>query len=277
MVRFRASNLTRLAVKKYFSVYRASLKRFAEYRAEIAMDLSGKILLPTFVQSILWRAVIESTPDGQIAGYDYDAMFRYVVASLLVANVVKVDAIERQIANAIKDGTLNKFLAQPVDFGFYNLMTFLADSTPTIVGGALVYAAMLGSGFVSATAIQIVSGVAVLSCAALISFWLSFIIATLAFYMDEVWTLFVMKGMALWLLTGQIIPLDLFPESAQRILKWLPFGYLAFAPTKMLLGDYSTDEIAFSVWVVFSWTLGLYLLHKFFWSYALRQYSAFGG
>lgn len=264
-------------MKKYLFVYRVSLKRFIEYRGEILMDVAGKILLPILVQSILWRAVMESSPDGRIAGYDYDAMLRYVVLSLLVANFVKVDAVERQIANAIKDGTLNKFLAQPVDFGLYNLMTFFADSTPTMLGGAVVYAAMLASGFVSATAFQIVSGLLALFFGVLISFWLAFIIAALAFYMDEVWTLFVMKGMAMWFLTGQIIPLDLFPESAQRALKFLPFGYLAFAPTKILSGAYSTDEIAFSLLVVFSWALGLYLLCKLFWSFALRQYSAFGG
>ncbi|MFQ3599632.1 MAG: ABC-2 family transporter protein [Chloroherpetonaceae bacterium] len=264
-------------MKKYFFVYRTSLQRFVEYRGEILMDISGKILLPIFVQSILWRAVIESTPDGQIAGYTYEAMFQYVVLSILIANFVKVDSVERQISNAIKDGTLNKFLAQPVDFALYNLMTFFADSTPVLLGGAIVYGVMLWTGFVSATAFQILSGMLVLLFGLFISFLLAFMIAALAFYMDEVWTLFVMKNMSMWFLTGQVIPLDMFPESVARVLKFLPFGYLAFVPTKIFTGAFSTQEILFALSVVFCWTLGLYLLYKIFWTYSLRQYSAFGG
>lgn len=163
-------------MKKYFFVYRTSLQRFAEYRGEILMDISGKILLPIFVQSILWRAVIESTQGGEIAGYTYDAMFQYVVLSILIANFVKVDSVERQISNAIKDGSLNKFLAQPVDFALYNLMTFLADSTPVLLGGIIVYGMMLFTGFVSATAFQIFSGVLVLLFGLFISFLLAFMI-----------------------------------------------------------------------------------------------------
>ncbi len=264
-------------MKKYFFVYRASLQRFVEYRGEILMDISGKILLPMFVQSILWRAVIESTPNGQIAGYDYDAMFQYVILSILIANFVKVDSVERQISSAIKDGTLNKFLAQPVDFALYHLMTFFADSTPVLLGGVIVYGAMLLTGFVSATAFQIVSGALVVFFGTLISFLLAFMIAALAFYMDEVWTLFVMKNMTMWFLTGQVIPLDLFPESVARVLKFLPFGYLAFVPTKIFTGAFSTEEILFALSVVFCWTLGFYLLYKIFWTFSLRQYSAFGG
>lgn len=264
-------------MKKYFFVYRTSLQRFLEYRGEILMDISGKILLPIFVQSVLWRAVIDSTPNAQIAGYTYERIFQYSVLGILIANFVKVESVERQIANAIKDGTLNKFLAQPVDFGLYNLMTFFADSTPVLIGSVIVYGAMLFTGFVSATAFQIICGLLILLFGLFISFLLAFMIAALAFYMDEVWTLFVMKNMSLWFLTGQVIPLDMFPESVARVLKFLPFGYLVFVPTKVFTGAFSTEEILFALSVVFCWTLGLYLLYKIFWTYSLRQYSAFGG
>ncbi len=264
-------------MRKYFFVYRISLRRFLEYRGEILMDVSGKILLPIFVQSILWRAVIDSTPNGHIAGYSYEGMLQYVILSILIANVVKVDSVERQISTAIKDGTLNKFLAQPIDFVLYNLMTFFADSTPVLLGGLVVYGAMLCMGFVSATAVQIISGALVILFGLFISYLLAFMIAALAFYMDEVWTLFVMKNLSMWFLTGQVVPLDLFPESVAHVLKFLPFGYLAFVPTKILTGAFSAEAILFALLVVFCWTLGLYFLSKFFWTFSLRRYSAFGG
>jgi ABC-2 type transport system permease protein len=264
-------------MKKYFFVYRASLQRFVEYRGEIVMDVVGKILVPIFVQSILWQAVMASSKTNSIAGYDYENMFRYVVLSILVYHFVKVDSVERQISNSIQEGSLNKFLAQPIDFSLYHFATFLADSTPVILGGILVYSAMLWAGFVSATWFQIASGVLMLFFGLLISFFLAFLIAALAFYMDEVWTLFVMKNMSLWFLTGQVVPLDMFPESAQRILKILPFGYLSFYPTKIFLGQLPIEEIIFGLQVVFLWSFLLYFVHKLFWNFALRQYSAFGG
>lgn len=264
-------------MKKYFFVYRATLLRFVEYRGEILMDIIGKILVPIFVQSVLWQAVMASSLSQSISGYTYEEMFRYIILSILVYHFVKVDSVERQISNAIKDGSLNKFLAQPIDFSLYHFATFLADSTPVTLGGVLAYLAMLSTGFLSATLLDVALGSLMLGFGLLISFYLAFLIAALAFYMDEVWTLFVMKNMSLWFLTGQILPLDMFPDSAQRILKFLPFGYLSYYPTKIFLGQLAFEEIRFGLQVVFLWTLALYLLYKFFWNFALRQYSAFGG
>ena len=80
-----------------------------------------------------------------------------------------------------------------------------------------------------------------------------------------------------WVLSGMIIPLPLFPEWAQNFLYWQPFRGLCDIPFRIYSGDIiATDmiaQISLQVW----WTLvmlaiGLGLLHR-----AQRKLSVQGG
>jgi ABC-2 type transport system permease protein len=110
-----------------------------------------------------------------------------------------------------------------------------------------------------------------------VAYLMGFLIAMLAFWMDEVWTLFVMKNLILWFLTGQLVPLDMFPQEVQKVSKFLPFGYLAYFPTKVLTAALPLSEIVSGLGIILSWVVVFYIAYKLFWSYALRKYGAFGG
>jgi ABC-2 type transport system permease protein len=264
-------------VKKYLFVLRASLRRMVEYRSEIVMDTFGKIVLPIGVQLILWKAIIVSNSTQHIAGYSFSDLMQYVVIAILISNFTRVERVEREISGSIREGGLNKFLAQPVDFMLYYFFVYLGDSMPSVVGGTLVYGALCATGVVSVSVAAMLCGLLIILLAAFISYMFSFLLAALAFWMDEVWTLFVMKNLLLWFLTGQLIPLDMFPPAAQRVMSYLPFGYLSYFPTKVLTGRLTFDEIGFGLSVTLAWSAVLYTAYKLFWNYALRRYSAFGG
>ncbi len=264
-------------MRKYWFVYRTSLHRFIEYRGELAIDAVGKVLIPISVQYLLWRAITGSAADGKIAGYDFPSLFQYSVFSILIFNLINTDFVEREIARSIREGDLNKFLSKPVDFALYHFMMFVADCTPVMSAGVIVYALSALFGAVAASLVHFIFGALMIFVAMIVAFHLAFLIALLAFWMDEIWTLTTMKNLTLWFLTGQLIPLDMFPDSAQRILKFLPFGYLSFFPAKIFTGSLAVDEILFGFAVVCSWAMLLYLSARLFWNYALHKYGAFGG
>lgn len=264
-------------MKKYLFVYRTSLQRFIEYRSELAIDLIGKILIPIFVQLVLWQAIILSSQTGEVSGYKFADLTRYLILSILVFNLMRVDNIEREIARAIREGDLNKYLTKPIDFMIYHFMIFLADSTPLIAGTVITYAFLTISGIVVTPMINVLLGTSVIVLAIFVAYMMSFLTGMLAFVMDEIWTISAMKSMTLWFLTGQLIPLDMFPERAQTIMQFLPFGYLSYFPTKIFIDSFSLQEIIFGLEILFGWTIIFYLLYRISWYYAVRVYSAYGG
>lgn len=264
-------------MKKYLFVYRTSLQRFVQYRSELVIDFVGKILIPIGVQLLLWKAVTEATDTGEIANYDFDALARYSLFSIVIYNLMKADYTEREIARSIREGDLSKFLSKPIDFALYYFAVFLADNTPVMVSAMLLYALCGALGIITPDVLAVMlCAIATLSAMA-VAYLMGFLVAMLAFWMDEVWTLFVMKNLTLWFLTGQLVPLDMFPKVVQEIGKFLPFGYLAYFPTKVLTASLSTAEVALGLLAVLSWVVVFYIAYKLFWSLALRKYGAFGG
>lgn len=264
-------------MKKYLFVYRTSLQRFVEYRSELVIELAGKIVLPIFVQLVLWKAILASSLTGEISGYDFAQLARYLILSILIFNLMRVDHIEREIARAIREGDLNKYLSKPIDFMFYHLMIFLADSSPLIFGTAVTYAILILSGIMTVSLTNVLLGIIVICCSIFVAYMMSFLTAMLAFLMDEIWTISAMKNMVLWFLTGQLIPLDMFPENAQSVMQFLPFGYLSYFPAKIFSNNFSTPEILYGLGILFGWVLVFYVAYRISWRYAIRLYSAFGG
>jgi ABC-2 type transport system permease protein len=264
-------------MKKYYFVFRTSLQRFVEYRSEIYIDVVGKIGVPIVVQYLLWSAVIASMPNRQIGNYAFGDMMRYLIFSTVIYNFMQVNFVERQIARGIREGELNKFLTKPLDFMLYNFMVFLADSAIIFVASVVVLIGCMIAGLVTVEPLMLLFGIISILSAMLLNYILAFMICLLAFWMEEIWTLFVMKNMSLWFLTGQVIPLDLFPERLQVVMKYLPFGYLAFFPAKIFTGKLTLNEIAFGFGVQTVWLFVFYAAYRMLWRVALKRYEAFGG
>ncbi|MCS7013672.1 MAG: ABC-2 family transporter protein [Chloroherpetonaceae bacterium] len=264
-------------MRKYFFVYRATLQRFVEYRSELVIDFVGKIFIPISVQGLLWKAVTESTETGRIASYDFSSLIQYSLFSIIIYNLMKTDYTEREIARAIREGDLNKFLSKPIDFATYYFAVFLGDNTPVIVSGMLLYLACAATGILSMNWLMLGCTILATFLGMVVAYMMGFLIAMLAFWMDEVWTLFVMKNLVLWFLTGHLIPLDMFPPVVQTLSRVLPFGYLAYFPTKLLTNQLTLSETLWGLGAVLSWAMVFYISYKLFWNYALRKYGAFGG
>lgn len=264
-------------MKKYLFVYRTSLQRFIEYRSELIIDLFGKILLPISVQLVLWKAITASSSTGEISGYNFVQLTRYLILSILVFNLMRVDNIEREIAHAIREGDLNKYLTKPIDFMFYHFMIFLADSTPLFAGTVITYTILVLSHVIATPLTNVLLGTCVITFAIFVAYMMSFLTAMLAFVMDEIWTISAMKSMTLWFLTGQLIPLDMFPEKAQAVMQFLPFGYLSYFPAKIFIDSFSFQEIIFGLEILLGWAFIFYFLYRISWYYAVRLYSAYGG
>jgi len=70
----------------------------------------------------------------------------------------------------------------------------------------------------------------------LIIFMINFIVGLLAFWFLEVFPFQLFKYGLITIFSGGIVPVDFFPEVFQPFVAMLPFQYILYAPTVILMG-----------------------------------------
>ena len=96
-----------------------------------------------------------------------------------------------------------------------------------------------------------------------------FMISSLAFFFTEVFSFMILYSALVTLLSGSVIPVNLFPDYLIKIISWSPFPYLYYYPTTVLIGtpiQMSYEELLlrymFELMIVGSITFTIYFSGK---------------
>jgi ABC-2 type transport system permease protein len=73
----------------------------------------------------------------------------------------------------------------------------------------------------------------------IINICFTFALSCLTFKFRDAYAFVIIKDTLAWMLSGALIPLDLFPLVFQRVFQFLPFQYVAFMPTQVALGIFN--------------------------------------
>ena len=205
-------------MRKYWHVLNIGIQNTLTYRVNFLFrSLFG--LIPLTATISLWRTIFSGEP-GNVAGYSLAQMISYYLVVTLVDMLTAVAEDDWQIAADIKDGRISQFLLKPIDYQHYRLCLF--------VGGRLIYSSValipvLGfilwhrEFFVFPThAITWVAFGASLLMTALLQFFISYSMALLAFWLQEVSTFIFIVFAFEYLAGGHLFPLStVFP--GQRV------------------------------------------------------------
>ena len=85
------------------------------------------------------------------------------------------------------------------------------------------------------------------------------------------------KSALLSFLTGQLIPISLFPEFAQNIFGFLPFSSMVYTPVMVYLGKYSGSGLALALGKQALWVVLLYWLGSVIWKQVVKRLVVLGG
>ena len=83
--------------------------------------------------------------------------------------------------------------------------------------------------------------------------------------------------MAVSILSGELLPLNLFPESMSWIWKSTPFYLYVFGPAQYALGEWTHLEFVRQLGVAFLWIFVLWVLIRFTWGLGIKKYVSLGG
>jgi viologen exporter family transport system permease protein len=267
---------------KYLAIFRVSLAERMTYRGDF---LLGTILrfLPMVTTILLWRAIYLSANKMQsdVAGYRYNEMIAYLLLTHISRMFSSMPGLAGGIAREIREGTLKRYLIQPMDMIGYLLVYRVAHKVTYIIMSFLPYAVLFficRSYFDAFPDGPTCAAYAVsLVLAFLVGFFFEASVGMVGFWFLEVTSLLYIVMTLNFFISGHMLPLDLLPWPWAGLLKALPFQYMAYFPAAVFLGKVKGAELALHLVGELLWAAGFMVLARGLYRLGLRRYSAFGG
>lgn len=244
------------------------------YRAEALVWLLSTTM--PLIMIALFGTVAAEAPLGH---YSERQIVAYFLATFIVRSLT-ASWVSWQINLEIRDGTLGSRLLLPMP----PLLAYAAiglGSMPVRVAGSIAMAVVLwlvvGTQELTHDPLQWgMWGVSV-GLAWTLSLFVSSTIGALAFFFDSSAKVMDAWLAGLFVFSGYLIPIDLFPKGLRAVVEWLPFRYQIGLPVELMLGLHSTAEAMSLVGRQIGFVLIGALATQLVWSRGLTRYAAFGG
>lgn len=276
------SNLLR-GLRVHWFLLRTSLEERLIYRGDFAFATFVRFL-PIITQICLWGAIfgVGTTAGTQrLNGYSYHEMVAYYLLTMIGRAFSSMPGLARDISKEIRDGSLKRYLTQPVDLQVFYFWSRVSHKLVYYMVATIPFAILFwlcGSFFTHMpTAVEWAALVVSLIQAFLIGFLLDNLIGLAAFWLLEVGSISFIFMMLTYFLSGHMLPLDWLPGILGQIVAYLPFQYLAYIPAAIILGKLTPIELAGHLVMATGWILALWLLTRIVYALGLRRYGAYGG
>jgi ABC-2 type transport system permease protein len=258
------------------------------YRGDFILGTAMRFL-PIVTQVFLWTAVFAATTRNDIAGYSRTDIVAYYLLTMVTRAFSSMPGLAGGIARSVRDGSIKKYLVQPVDYVSFLLAARIAHK--------LVYYAValipFGVVFVICRGyfppVPDAATIAVFTLSLVLSFLLGFFmeatLGMLGFWFLEVSSIIFAYMLVQYLLSGHMFPLDMLAGvptglvgvSVADVVRWLPFEYTAYFPAAVWLGKIRGAELARSLAIEVAWVVVMAVACRVAWWRGTRRYSAFGG
>ena len=86
-----------------------------------------------------------------------------------------------------------------------------------------------------------------------------------------------MLALLLMTFSGNVVPLTLFPESLQQLIRYQPFAQVLDAPIRMYQSGQPMQEWLLNLAVQLAWIAALWALGRWLWARQLRSVTIQGG
>ena len=261
-------------MKKYFSIFSITFQEIFTYRLNMLMWRIRQIfvfLIPFFI----WKSVLGQ--GGEIYGYSFSAIMTYLFGTTVLRSLV-MGSRTIDLGMMVNSGNLTIPLMRPINmFNFFFIrdvadklfnLSFIIIEIPLIL---LIFKPPV---FIQTDLISILLFISSLIFAILIYFYINVIFGSIAFWSRDIWAPRFLLMVIMEFAAGAMFPLDMLPETWQKVLYLTPFPYLLFVPLKTYLGESILSNS--HIYISLVWVIILGLSAKFIWSRGIRSYEAEG-
>lgn len=263
-------------MKAYLSVFNLRKKMELQYRGAmlggiICQMFFGLVLIALY--SALYETKPQVRPLSHVVSYVWlqQAFFRMVLAS------------DPDLADKIKTGGIAYDLCRPLDlYSFYYIRVMAQKITGSLMRGTpmIVMALLLPKDWrlsAPASVFGLLTGILALILGLLCVSAIENI--TMAFTMQTLDPrgIQAMLNLLMMTLSGNILPLTLFPDRWQKVITLLPYAQLLDAPIRLYTGEYGPADLPRVLAVQTAWTVILIILGRVLWKSNQKRMILQGG
>ena len=263
-------------MRAYLSAFRMRRKLEMQYRGAVLGGIVCQVffgLILIAVYRTLYAGKPQGMPLGRITSYVWlqQAFFRMLLAS------------DPDLTDKIRTGSIAYDLCRPLNlYGFYyvriaaqKLMGSLLRAAPMLVFALLLpegwglAAPASPAGFLLA-AVGLTLGL--LCVSALENITMGFTMRTL-----DSRGMQAMLNLLMMILSGNVLPLILFPDNWQKVITLLPYAQLLDTPIRLYTGETPLADAPRMLSIQLGWTIALTATGVFFWRRNVRRIEIQGG
>ena len=267
-------------MKFFIGVVKQNIKTYLQYNLSmmISILLQAIILL---INIALFKSIYSYNGTADIKGYTLDQMIWYFTSAGFV-KALTWNFVDGLISRRVMSGEMVMDLLKPVSFFRLQLANavgqrvvgFIVEFIPGFAIMSLIYTPRF------VTIASVLKFLLVVSFSFLLFYLVNYLVGMTAFAMKDNRSIGWMKMMVISFAGGAFIPLEFFPDWANRLLDYLPFKYMFYWPVQFFLNKESCQGFGVLLRVLglqLVWVVLLYAAMRILWKLGIRKFCAAGG
>lgn len=265
-------------LKKYIPFFRARMMEMFIYRGAVWLWLLVDVFQFTMM-IFLWDSVYEY--NDVINGFTFNEMLLYFLLTNLFFVFTQVEAVFA-ISEEIREGRISLYMVKPIS---YKIRLYFE-----ILGRAIgILTLMIPIVFLTGLALtlifdivwtitiwQILLAILYVPFVFMLMFEFSFLFGMVAIYTTNVFGLVIFMSVFTRVVSGQLIPLALYPDALIGIVNYMPFKFLSYPPL-ILLNKIGTTDILNGLIVLIAWVIGFMIVNAIVYKLSIKKMVVFGG
>jgi ABC-2 type transport system permease protein len=262
------------ALRAFPGLLRVGFASALAYRAEFLVWVLA--YTTPLIMLALWTAVAAEAPVGRFREQEFAA---YFIGTLLVRLATGAWVVW-DMNFEVRQGTLQRRLLWPVPA----LLTFLAENlaalpmrftvvVPIVLGAS----AWLGLSMWTHDPVQLALIPITLFGAFLLTFLPMAMIGTLSLFWESSIAAFDLWLALYTVLSGYVVPLELFPPQLRAAVVLMPFRYMLAFPVENLTGLMPRAQALHDLWIQWLYVAAFACAAAALWRVGVRRFAAYGG
>lgn len=263
-------------IQRNLAFARLGIQTNLEYRFNFFIDAFVQPAMTGFIEIFLWFALFAALKTDTLNGFSKESYLAYVVWSSFIGRISISWMYEHLMMDEIESGTINAIILRPMTFFEYYLSQLIGYKTITYFFSSLVPLSIVLY-FHLPTQLDRFPLITLLIFYYLIFVHtLSFLTACLAFFLNRVRSFTLVKNFTIFIVSGELFPLDILPTFWKNICLSLPFASGVYLPVGYLTGRIDVQMV---IQGFLNITVGLVValgLSYLVWRKGLGSYSGTG-
>jgi ABC-2 type transport system permease protein len=262
-------------LSRYGFILRTAARQQWVYRGELGIQTISMVVFMGIFMA-LWTTAYGVSGQSELAGYSLAQVVWYLGMAETIA--LSSSRIFNEIGAAVRAGDLAYTLSRPLSYPFYQVANSLGNSVPRFVVNFLTAIVVVGIGMgqFAGSVEGVLAFLAMAALALLLDALVAVLIGLAAFWLEEVNPVFLIYQKLLFTAGGMFIPLEMFPGWLRRLVVWMPFQFITYAPPRAFV-DFEPGFVVQALTGQVIYVVVLVALVSLIWHIAQRRMVVHGG